>query len=106
MRDTFPPYKMAIEGHLFQVNAGYLLDHYFLYQYDLWMATYAAPSSYLTSQDFWDHFGVSFPQAIADRTYLYGIVVSSCRDMHNKVVVMRAQDKDGIRAWANILIDF
>ena len=89
-----------------QVNAGYLTYKYFLYQYAQWNLTYGGTSSYLHSQDFWDHFGISFPQAVADCTYLFGIIVSSCHDVHNKVVVMHMHDRDGITAWSKILVDF
>jgi hypothetical protein len=42
---------------------------------------------------------VSTPQAYADRTFLYGALMSATSHMKNKIIIKHEQTRDGILAW-------
>ena len=51
---TFRQFKRAIEGHLIQVGAGYLVQPQFA-------VNYAEADDFLRSDAFWDIHKISFP---------------------------------------------
>ena len=73
-RSTFREYRKTIEGHLLQVNAGYLVNDDFLQDYELQRAV-SQHYEYLSSEAFWQKYHIPFAQAQTDRQYLYGILV-------------------------------
>jgi hypothetical protein len=97
-RTTFREYRQAIEGHLLQAGAGYLIDPDFLEEYELHKATHQH-MDYLKSDDFWVRYEVPFEQAKNDKSYLYGILVGSGRKAANMVILKNKPDQDGIAAW-------
>ena len=96
-RDTFREYRKTIEGHLLQVDAGYLTDTDFLTEYEIHRAD-NQHMEYLTSETFWSKHGVSFLQAKSDKQYLYGILVSTTTKIDNKIILKNKKDQDGILA--------
>ena len=44
-----------------------------------------------------------FAQALSDREYLYGILVSSSRQNDNKVILENKKALDGIHAWTQMI---
>ena len=71
MRGTFDQYKAKVEGHLLMVGAGYLMDDEFLRLYKI------STMAYAMSDGFWERFGIGQKQVLYDKTYLYGIIVST-----------------------------
>ena len=104
-RDTFREYRKTIEGHLLQVDAGYLTDTDFLTEYEIHRAD-NQHMEYLTSEAFWSKHGVSFLQAKCDKQYLYGILVSTTTKIDNKVILTNKKDQDGILAWIQMTRDY
>jgi hypothetical protein len=104
-RATFREYRKMIEGHLLQVNAGYLIDPEFLAEYEVQKAT-GEHMTFLTSETFWYKYNVPFLQAKSDKQYLYGILVSSTRQTDNKVILENKKDLDGIQAWSQMIRDY
>ena len=101
-RSAFREFRKAVEGHLLQVNAGYLIDIEFLATY----ATHHAAGTqmtFLSSAPFWEQYNVPFEQSKTDKQYLYGILVTACRQTDNKVILERKRDLDGILAWSHML---
>jgi hypothetical protein len=97
-RDRFREYRRTIEGHLLQVNAGYLIDNDFQTEYEMHRAS-NQHMEYLTSDTFWSKHGVSFAQAKSDKHYLYGILLSTTTKIDNKIILANHKDLDGILAW-------
>ena len=104
-RATFREYRKSIEGHLLQVNAGYLIDTNFLTDYMEHQAV-GQHRDYLNSEAFWAEHNVSFAQAKSDKQYLYGILVSTSRLTDNKVILENKKELDGIRAWSQMIRDY
>ena len=61
---------------------------------------------YLKSDVFWTVHKISFPQAIFDREYLYGILVTATKGKKSKIILSHQVSKDGILAWDEFLNDF
>jgi hypothetical protein len=102
---TFRPYKLAITGHLLQVGAGYLVDSNFHQSY----TTYAkVGDDYLESEAFRVKYpDISLAQARLDRTYLYGMLISSNRkDGERKIILKYEHNQDGIAAWIEFIRDY
>jgi hypothetical protein len=97
-RASFREYRKAIEGHLLQADAGYLIDPDFLMAYEVHKAD-QQHMEYLKSDKFWSKHEVPFAQARSDKQYLYGMLVSSSRQTDNKVILTNKKDLDGIMAW-------
>ena len=55
---------------------------------------------YLRSPEFWREYSVSQAQAVCDKQYLYGMLLSSNSNPQHKILLQCADSKDGIRAWA------
>jgi hypothetical protein len=96
-RTNFREYRKKIEGHLLQVSAGYLIDPEFIEEYTMQYAV-GTHMAYLQSEPFWSKYSVPFLQARGDRQYLYGILVSSCCQNDNKVILANKKELDGILA--------
>ena len=71
MSATFRQFKRAIEGHLIQVGAGYLIQPAFVITYE------EAGLSYLSSLAFWDIYKIPIHKATFDRQYLYGMLITA-----------------------------
>ena len=97
--DSFLPFKKAIEGHLLTVRAAYILDPYFLSRYSENPQKYHFPETYDESDDVWFYYKQSCHQIRDDAQYLYGILMMSCRNIDNKIIIRHDRDKDGILAW-------
>ena len=97
MRGTFDQYKTKVEGHLMQVGAGYLINDHFLKMYKL------KGFEYLVSDEFWTMFNIGIKQAQYDRTYFYGIIVSTNTNAYNKSITKHRQTQDGILTWSEFL---
>ena len=85
---------MSIEGHLLQVGAGYLIDKLFVRNF------LEQDTAYLKFDEFWDEYYISAPQALCDKQYLYGMLLSSNSNPRHKILLHCAASKDGIHAWA------
>ena len=70
-RGTFDAYRGRIEGHLLQVNLGYLIQPDFLKEY------LVAGDEYLRSNEFYHMYYISAPQALYDKQYMYGALKST-----------------------------
>ena len=78
LNSTFRLFKRTVEGHLLQVGAGYLTNPTFLDMYE------KLGEDCLKSDVFWKMFKVSYPQAVSDRSYLYGMLVTATMNMPHK----------------------
>ncbi|HEY9710892.1 MAG TPA: hypothetical protein V6D48_21980, partial [Oculatellaceae cyanobacterium] len=102
---TFRPYRDAIKGHLIQNGAGYLVNPSFHQSYVKYSKQ---DKDYLESEDFRVTYPeVSAPQARLDRSYLYGMLLSSNRkDGERKIILKYDKSQDGIAAWIEFLRDY
>ena len=94
---SFRQYKLAIIGHLLQVGDAYLVNSSFRTSY----IKYAQNGDdYLESEDFKMMYpAISLIQARRDRTYLYGMLVSSNKkDGERKCILEYEASQDGIMA--------
>ena len=98
--ETFRVFKRTIEGHLIQCQAGYLVHGVFINNY------FTHGEDYLNSMEFWNDFSVPFRQAKADREWLFGMLMSACKSLHNKIINRHTHDKDGVIAWWTFKQDY
>ena len=54
---------------------------------------------YAMSDGFWERFAVGQKQVLYDKTYLYGIIVSTNTNSYNKAITKHKQSQDGILTW-------
>ena len=104
--DSFQSFRYAIEGHLLQVGAGYLLDAHFLYYYKLDPSACQLEETFSHDSEIWKHHKQSCNQIRYDTEYFYGMLMSSCRNITNKTIIKHAKDRDGITAWEELRRDF
>ena len=97
---TFKAYSKVVDGHLLQVNAGYLTNPHFVQKYS------EMGMSYIISDEFWNTYQVSIPQVKADATYLYGMLFASNRGRDDKILMRHSTDQDGIAAWIAFKEDY
>ena len=78
-----------------------MIDPSFLLKYSL------EGDTYLKSTYFYNHYDIKSYQAVADRSYFYGVLITINRKGGNgiKNVHRYAGTKDGFRAWKDILND-
>jgi hypothetical protein len=97
-RTTFKQYSEAIEGHILQVGGGYLINKEFIKKYKIFAER---GEDYFMSGSFTeDYCDVSSSQACLDRTYLYGMLLSSNRRGGERHILLKYKNKhDGIMAW-------
>ena len=100
MNSTFRAFKKAVEGHLLQVGAGYLTNPTFLDMYK------RLGEDCLKCDAFWKMFKVSYAQAVYDRNYLYGILVTATMNLQHKTILKFEKSQDGILAWEEFKQDF
>ena len=102
---SFRQYKLAITGHLLQVGAAYMVDSSFHMSYSKYAKL---GSDYLESEDFrLTYPDITLKQARLDRTYLYGMLISSNRkDGERKFILKYEASQDGIAAWIEFLRDY
>jgi hypothetical protein len=100
LSSTFRPFKKAVEGHLLQINASYLINPTFLDMYE------KLGEECLKSDVFWKMFKVSYPQAVSDRNYLYGILMTATLTLQHKTILKYERSQDGILAWKELKMDF
>src|SRR5687768_4180532 len=60
----------------------------------------------LKSDVFWKMFKVSYPQAISDRNFLYGILMTATMNLQHKTILKYERSQDGILAWKELKMDF
>ena len=96
MSATFRQFKRAIEGHLIQVGAGYLIQPAFIANYK------EAGPSYLTSLAFWDIYKISVYQAPHDREFLYGALMTATMKLQLKTIIKYEESMNGILAWLEL----
>ena len=58
------------------------------------------------SDHFWKLFKVSTPQALFDRNYLYGALVTATVHMQHKTIIKYEKSQDGILAWDEFKEDY
>ena len=90
---TFRPFMNAVDGHLFQVGAGYILDKKFKEHY------LKDGKVYVESRDFWEEHRVSIPQAKYDITYLFGLLLTAMKSLDHVCIIQNQDTKDGPKAW-------
>ena len=69
-RTTFRKFRKAVDGHLLQADAGYLIDPVFLTEYEF-QKDNQQHLEYLKSDEYWVQYEVPFALAKIDRKYLY-----------------------------------
>ena len=79
-----------------QVGAGYLIDEHFLKMYTV------LGSDYLFTEEFWHKYGIGQKQAQYDRTYLFGMIVSTSTNAYNKSITKYKATQDGILTWMEL----
>jgi hypothetical protein len=104
--DSFLPFRYTIEGHLLQVGAGYLLDPHFLYYYKQDPLQCQVEHKYHRTNEIWMYHRQSCNQIRYDTEYLYGMLLSACRNITNKTIIKHINNKNGIFAWAELRQDF
>ena len=98
---SFKAYKNGVEGHLLQTGATYLLDESFQEAYEEYRHEGV---DYLKTQSFYEKYNVKYLQADTDRTWLYGILVSTNRvNGERKIIQQYSRSKDGIKAWMDFI---
>jgi hypothetical protein len=101
---TFRNFKTAITGHMLQMGAAYLVNSDFHHSYVRYLL---ANMDYLDSEDFRLAYPeVSPAQACLDRTYLYGMLLSSNRNGERKFLLKYSRTQDGISTWIDFLQDY
>jgi hypothetical protein len=97
-RSTFKQYSEAIEGHILQVGGGYLINKEFIKKYKIFAER---GEDYFMSGSFTeDYCDISSSQACLDRTYLYGMLLSSNRRGGERNILLKYKNKhEGIMAW-------
>src|SRR5687768_9081015 len=100
MSSTFRHFKQAIEGHLLIAGAGYLINPIFIDIYK------QLGTDYLKSDVFWSLYKVSYAQALYDRNYLYGILITSTIQIQHKTIIKHQTTLDGISAWDEFKLEF
>jgi hypothetical protein len=97
---TFRSFKRAVEGHLLQVGAGYLTQSTFINAYN------EDGENYLTSSNFWNTYQISFSQALYDKQYLFGIIMTATMKLQHKTIIKYEHSLDGILAWYELKQEF
>ena len=93
MNSTFWSFREDVEGHLLQVGAGYVTNPTFLDMYK------TMGEDCLKCDAFWEMFKISYAQAVFDRSYLYGILVTATSKLQHKTILKYEKSQDGILAW-------
>ena len=83
------------------MNAGYLINPTFLQQYE---ANFR--QKFLETPAFWNQYKVPYAQAQADCSYLYGILVSTCKGFESAILNDTSTTFDGITAWIHFLRNY
>ena len=93
MSSTFKPFKRAIKGHLLQFGAVYLTHLTFL---DI----YKKPGKdCLKCKKYGKMYKILYTQAVYDKTYFYGIMLTVTINMQQEVLLKFEQSHDRILAW-------
>jgi hypothetical protein len=100
LSSTFMNFQQAVEGHLLQVGAGYLTQSTFLGIYK------QTGAECFKSDLFYKMYKIPVAQALYDRSYLYGILVSATSNMLHKTIIKYKEEQDGILAWDELKADF
>ena len=85
---------------MLQVGAGYILQPSFLIHYK------ELKTDYLKSDVFWNMYKISFAQALYDRQYLYGILLTATMKLQHKTIMKYQETLDGILAWDEFKTEF
>ena len=100
-RTTFKPLYDLISGHLYQINADYMISNNFLASY------INKGNKYLKSDKFKTKFKVSYNQSKYDSKYLYGILkmVTRAGGAGKKHVHRYQTTADGFLTWKDMVED-
>lgn len=93
---TFPEFRSLLEGFLLQVGVGYLLEKNVRDGYR------ALGESYFSTENFYERYGVSQAQVSYDKSYLYGILLTTNRKNSSCPIIEDPRyraDCDGILCW-------
>jgi hypothetical protein len=93
---TFWTFCHAIEGHLYQAGAGYLVDQHFIHTYQ------KLGEQYIKSDIFWKLYKISLPQALYDTEYLYGMLVTATMKSQQATIIHYHTTREGILAWRDL----
>ena len=63
-------------------------------------------TDYFKSDVFWNLYKVSFAQAVYDRQYLYGVLMTSTIQLQHKTIIKYQSSLDGILAWDEFKNEF
>ncbi|MEM7375623.1 MAG: reverse transcriptase domain-containing protein, partial [Bacteroidota bacterium] len=97
LRSTFDAFAADIEGTLYRIGLGYLLD-------DILIDQYLDQGILLIEKDsFWEKYRISVTQFTYDTQYLYGLLRSATKSIANPIVLRHKQDKDGLKVWISFL---
>ena len=99
-RWSFRTIQNALEGHLLQIGMGYLLQPSFhqAYMYD--------SQGYIASEQFFQIYQISTPQAFLYHEYLYVIFKVATKTTQLPTLIKYHDSQDGIAAWVEILADY
>ena len=100
MNNTFRAFKNTVEGHLLQTGASYLFNKIFLGIYK------ELGDECLKSDVIWKMFKVSHAQAVSDKEFLFGILVSCTTHIQHKIIIKYKSTQNGILAWDEFKKDF
>src|SRR5687768_13021242 len=100
MCTTFNTFKAAVESHLMQVDALYLADPVFVHHYK------EHGPQCIVSGVIFERYKVNPSQALYDRQYLFGIILSATTTLKNKTILKYNSIQDGILAWDELKQDF
>ena len=100
----FRQHKSVIIEHLLQVGGAYLVNSLFHTSYTKYALN---GEDYLESEDFRMMYpDIFLKQARLDRTYLYGMLISSNKKNGEKKFILKYEaSQDGIMAWIEFLRD-
>ena len=85
---------------MLQIGLGYLLQPSFhqAYMYD--------SQGYIASEQFFQQYNISTPQALVDWEYLYGILKVATKTTQLPTLIKYNDSQDGIASWVEILADY
>ena len=95
--ESFPAFQRMVEGHLLQVGAGYLFDKLCVEQYR------ELGESYFYSDAFYYWYRTSQAQTKYDRSYLYGLLLTTNRKNPTCPLLKDPEyrdARDGILCWS------
>ncbi|HEY8522856.1 MAG TPA: hypothetical protein VIL14_03765, partial [Nitrososphaeraceae archaeon] len=103
LSEHFKIFRRSIEGHLIQAGAGYLTEDEFIKSYK---SCKYDDIDYLETNDFWNTYKISIPQAKHDRQFLYGMLLTATIKLQHKTIIKYQKGYDGIMAWDELIAEY